>query len=253
MERHRGRGAADVEERAHEPADPPADDGVPALLLHGVRWRSVAGGADPGLRLSARLHRVPVRVRAPAVGRVQRGVHGVRSRSGLRGRVRQTAHARGAPPKRDRDRVRPRRPRALVAGRRAAHSDHARRRHEPRRRSRRPRRPLHARSARELLRLLLGGRDRDALPHAPGGPAHADARLPDPLLRARVRAARAARGVDPRRRNSQSGDVPARDGPRLHRRRCSPRRRRVRDRDRPRAPLLDWAFRGLRNAEAAGA
>ena len=90
--------------------------------------------------------------------------------------------------------------RPLVGRRGAAHGDRVRRRDERRRRRCRPRRALHPRGARQLLRLLLGRRDRDALPHDPGGAAHADARLPDPVLRARLRAARAARGMDPRRR-----------------------------------------------------
>ena len=45
---------ADAQQRLHEPgADPAADDGLPALLLHGVRGRPVAGRASAGLRLPA--------------------------------------------------------------------------------------------------------------------------------------------------------------------------------------------------------
>ena len=47
---------------------------------------------------------------------------------------------------------------------------------------------LYARRARELLRLLLGGRPGHALPHDPGGAADADAGLPRTLLRAGLRA-----------------------------------------------------------------
>ena len=43
-----GRRLADAEERAHEPADPPADDGVPALLLHRVRGWALAAERRPG-------------------------------------------------------------------------------------------------------------------------------------------------------------------------------------------------------------
>ena len=98
--------------------------------------------------------------------------------------------------------------------------------------------PLHARGARELLRLLLVRRDRDALPHDPGGAADADARLPDPVLRARLRAARAPAGMDPRRGDGQSAHVHARDGPRVRRGRRAAHRGRVRDRARPRPRVL---------------
>ena len=44
-----------AQELVDEPADPAADDGLPALLLHGVRRRPVAGVARPGVRLPSRL------------------------------------------------------------------------------------------------------------------------------------------------------------------------------------------------------
>ena len=114
------------------------------------------------------------------------------------------------------------------------------------------RRAVHARRARQLLRLLLGGRDRDALSDDPGGSADADARLPDPLLRAGLRTARPAPRLDPRGRHREPGDVPAGDRSGLRRGRCA-------------AIAVTfgialglgllfwiWAFRGLRSAEAAG-
>ena len=48
-----------------------------------------------------------------------------------------------------------------------------------------------ARAPRQRRGAAVGGRGRHALPHAPGGPAHAGARLPDALPRAGVRPARA--------------------------------------------------------------
>ena len=110
--RRLGRRVADAEERAHEPADPPADDAVPAVLLHRVRGRALTAERHSRVRLRARLHRVPVRLRAAAVGRLQRRLHRVRARAGLRRRVRQAAAARGAASKRDRPRLRARRDRA---------------------------------------------------------------------------------------------------------------------------------------------
>ena len=51
-------------------------------------------------------------------------------------------------------------------------------------------RHVRARAPDQPRRAALGLRRRDALPHDPGRAGDADARLPDPLLRARLRAAR---------------------------------------------------------------
>ena len=53
---------------------------LPAVLLHRVRRRPVAGRACARLQLPGRLHGVPVRVRAAAVGGVRRRVHRLRDR-----------------------------------------------------------------------------------------------------------------------------------------------------------------------------
>ena len=125
--------------------------------------------------------------------------------------------------------------------------------HERRRRAGRRFRSLRARDARQRGGAALGVRHRDALPLDPGRADDADARLPDPLLRAGVRAAQSAHRLD-RGRGHASIRSP----------RCS----------RPPAAswrgirthvLLAfgvaiglglafalWAFRGLRTAEAAG-
>ena len=66
----------------------------------------------------------------------------------------------------------------------------------------RPRRPVHARDPRQRRLPALGVRRGDAVPVGPGRADHADAGLPDPLLRAGVRPARPPAGLDPRRRAS---------------------------------------------------
>ncbi len=78
---------AHPQERDHDAVarDPVAD--VPAPLLHRLRRRPVAGAEHARLRLSERLHGVPVRVRAAPVGRVRRRLHRVRRRPRLRGRA----------------------------------------------------------------------------------------------------------------------------------------------------------------------
>ena len=60
---------------------------VPALLLHRLRGRALARRQHPGLRLPARLHGLPVRVRPAPVRGFQRRVHRFRGRARLRIRL----------------------------------------------------------------------------------------------------------------------------------------------------------------------
>ena len=141
---------------------------------------------------------------------------------------------------------------ALVA--RPAHGRGPHRRHGRRRRRRRPVRALRPRRARELRGNALGNRGRHAVPLDPGRADHAVPGLHRPVLRAGLRAARAAHRLDPRRRHREPGDA-------LPRGRPEPARRGPRE-----EVLLGfalafavvalftvWALRGLRSAERAGA
>ena len=93
-----GRRVADAEERLHESVAllPVAD--LPALLLHRVRGRALAGRQRAGLRLPAGLHGVPVLLRPGPVGGVRRRLHRLRDRAGLRVRLRPPSAARSAQP-----------------------------------------------------------------------------------------------------------------------------------------------------------
>ena len=225
MERRLGRRVADAQERAHEPADPHSDDGLPALLLHRVRGRALPGRERPRLRLPARLHGVPVRLRAAPVGGVQRRLHRASasratsragSRSGCCSRRRTGAGSCSATGSRRSLRwavvavvltvV------ALAVGMNVGGG------------------PVDLVGL-YVLALLVNfcgffwsGGIAMRFRTIQAGAAHADAGLPRPLLRARLRAARAARGLDRGGRDGEPADVPARDRPRLHRRRRAARR-----------------------------
>ena len=244
-----GRRVADAEERPHEPAAP-----IPSIAFPLFFFTAFAGGlrrfANARVRLPARLHRVPVRLRAAPVGGVRRRLHGLRDRPRLRGRVRAAAAARVLAPQRDRARLRARGARALAARRRRPDG-------------RRVRRGMQVGgSAVDLFGLyglallvnfcgfLWAGGHRDAVPVDAGGAAHADAGLPRPLLRAGVRAARAARRLDPRGRGGEpatylleagrgfvAGDAPTSSRP-------------SRSRSGSASLFWVWAFLGLRKAEA---
>ena len=71
----RGRRVADAAQLLHEQGAADPVDRVPALLLHRVRGRARRDLERAGLRLPRRLHRVPVRVRAAAVGGVRGRLH----------------------------------------------------------------------------------------------------------------------------------------------------------------------------------
>ena len=172
-------------------ADPVAR--LPAVLLHRVRRGALGDPARPRLRLPRRLHRVPVRLRDAPVGGVRGSLHRVRDRARLRERLRPPADARRSPPQRDRARLCDRRARPLDRDRVPPDGGRVRRADEGRRRRGRPPRPLPARADGERRGHALGGGRRDAAAHDAGGPDHADAGLPDPLLRAGLRAAVAAR------------------------------------------------------------
>ena len=185
----------------------------PSLLFPLFFFTAFAGGlsrvADvPGLRLPGRLHGVPVRLRPPPVGGVRRRLQRLRDRPRLRERLRPAAAARGAAADGDHRRLRAGRARALGGdGARSSSSSRCIAGMEV------------LGDPVELFGLVLlgllrqrgggavGRRDRHALPHDPGRPADADAGLPDPLPRARLRAARPAHRLDPRRRLGQPGHV----------------------------------------------
>ena len=85
------------------------------------------------------------------------------------------------------------------------------------------------------------------------GPGDADARLPAPLLRARVRPARLARRLDRGGRDAQPGHVRARGRAQHDGGRRGARGLRVRDRASASWRFFAlWSLRGLRKAEAAG-
>ena len=65
-----------VHNTRRQPGDPVAIDHLPAVLPRRVRRRPLDDRRRPELRLPARLHRFPVRLRVPAVGGVRRSVHG---------------------------------------------------------------------------------------------------------------------------------------------------------------------------------
>ena len=117
--RSRGRLARDPQ-RVHEPVDPRALAALPALLLHGVRRRSLARLRRARVRLPRGLHGLPVRVRLSPVRRLRRDLQRLRDRAGLRERLRAPAPPRGAAAHGDHRRLRARRPRH--AGRRPRRS-----------------------------------------------------------------------------------------------------------------------------------
>ena len=182
----------------------------------------------PASTTRAGLHRVPVRLRDAPVGGVRRRLHRLRDRARLRERLRTAAAARGPAPQRDRARLRDRRARALDRHRVASSP-----------------------SVAFAVRMKVGGSGVDLsalyvlgiivnfaatlwaagvamrLRTMQAGPDHADAGLPDPLLRAGLRPARAAPGLDPRRRGRQPDDAGPRGRPRLRRRLADPGARRV--------------------------
>ncbi len=86
----------------------------PLFFLAAFAGGLVADRRHPQLRLQARLHGIPVRVRVPAVGRVRRRLHGLRDRARLRRRLRAPAAADRASAQRHHRRLRGRRAPALV-------------------------------------------------------------------------------------------------------------------------------------------
>src|SRR5690606_21868319 len=78
---------ADDAQRADDAVAALAVAALPALLLHGVRGRALGASERARLRLPLRVHGLPVRVRAAAVGGVRRRVHRVLDRPRLRGRL----------------------------------------------------------------------------------------------------------------------------------------------------------------------
>ena len=104
---------ADAEERLHQSVALLSLADLSALLLHRVRGRALAGRGRARLRLPARLHGVPVLLRADPVGGVRRRLHRLRDRARLRVRLRAATAARRPEPERDRARLRDRGARAL--------------------------------------------------------------------------------------------------------------------------------------------
>ena len=185
----------------HPPARPdlPFAD-LPARVLRELRRRAVCPRESARLHVPGGLYGVPVRVRAVPVGDVLGPVHRLHARLRLRKRLRPAADAGGRGPSWDRARLRDRG--ALARGDHAEPGDGrgARLGHADHRRRGRRLRPVRPRGAARARRLRLGRRRRVSLPHDPGRPADADAGLPDPVPRARLRAPGAAEGLDPRRR-----------------------------------------------------
>ena len=169
---------------------------LPALLLHRVRRRALAGRATCPASTSRRGYTAfQFVLRAAPVGRVRRRLHRLRDRARLRVRLRAAAAARGAARTGIVARLRDRGARPLADHGDAADGRRARRRDAGRRRRRRPLRPLPARAAGQRLPACSGRagvamRVRDDA----GGAADADAGLPRALLRAGLRAARAPDG-----------------------------------------------------------
>ena len=93
-----GRGLADAAQRLHEPLPPHSLARLPALLLRRLCGRALAGAQCARLRLPARLHRLPVRLRAAPVGRLRRRLHRLRDRTRLRERLCAPAPPGGAEP-----------------------------------------------------------------------------------------------------------------------------------------------------------
>src|SRR6266511_4120471 len=212
---HARRRLAGVAQRLYDALAPLPLAALPALLLHRLRRRALAGGQYSGLRFPLRLHRLPVRLRAAPVGGLRRRLHRVRNRPGLRGRLRAPAPRSGAAPERDCRRLRARGARPLDGHGDDPHLRCPARAHADRRRRRRPLRPLRARAARERRRDALGDGGGDAAADDAGRAGDAAAGLPDPLLRAGLRAARPAPELDPRDRHRQPGHGVPRGRPRL--------------------------------------
>ena len=147
----RGRRLAPDPQLHAQPGLPAAVDHLPAVLLHRVRGRALERRQRPGLRLPVRLHGVPVRLRAAAVGGVRRRLHRLR-RSPPTSSAASPAGCCSAAPNRLGDPRRLRCSPALVRARDRRRADvrrRAGRRDAGRRRRRRPLRAVRARAARQ--------------------------------------------------------------------------------------------------------
>ena len=246
---------AHPEERRHHPVDPAAVAPLPAVHVHRVRRRALAGRRTlPGFDFDdgyTAFQFVFVLLQSAAFGGVFTGFGIARDfEGGFARRLLLASPSRSGivlgyaiaalPPLGDRrrrgHRRRPRGGHGGVGGNPAELVG-----------------DVLARAARERVRLPVVGGDRDALPVDPGRAADADARLPPALLRARLRAARPAlRARSTRSRCSTRSRTSWRPGAASSP--GSPRRSRWRSASPRRSlgALALWAFRGLRRAEAAG-
>ena len=186
--------------------------------------------------------------------RVRRRLHRLRHRARLRGRLRQAAAARGAAPHRDRAGLRRRGTRALARHRRLPHRGRVRGRHQGGRQRRRPRRRSTCLAAiLNTAALFWACGVAMRLRTMQAGPAMQMPVFLVLVLRAGLRAAEPAEGLDPRRRGRQPGDPHPRSRPQA----SSPARRPQVAAAFGAAVALSalfslWAMRGLRKAEAAG-
>ena len=220
---------------------------VPALLPARVRRRALAAEERAGIRLSHRLHVVPVRLRAAPVGCVRRRLHRLRDRARLRVRLHQAAPARRPAPQRDHRWLRDRRLRTLGSDGDVRDGGGVHRRHARHRERGRHRRPLPSRGDRQLLCRPLGDGRRARLRTIQAGPR---CRCPCSSLsssrRSTCRSRCSPAGSTPS--PAQPGDVLPRGRARVHLRRRGLCGRRLRRRALPRV-----ALRSLGGSAAFGA